>query len=152
MLGCLRRRGRHRIVEQQNAPCLEAFRPVHRLAYDMRAFVCVFEAGLAYAALMQQDIALLTRRRLYEAITLREVKPLDRAGNFQGLVRSCGRCDLRFHPLPRRHLSFKPNSEPKNLTQFSQRLKKVGEILLEIAREIGAGDNPLICNFLSGET
>jgi hypothetical protein len=49
----------------------------------LRAFYRRFEAGLAHAGLVQQDVALLAARWFYEAIAFGEIEPLDLASHLK---------------------------------------------------------------------
>src|SRR6202789_769945 len=71
------------IVERAQPPRLQALWSLHRFADDARALIGRLEAGLAHAGLMQEDIALRSRRRLDEPITLGKIEPLNEACNLQ---------------------------------------------------------------------
>ncbi len=77
-----RLRRRRRVVEDDQAPGLEAFGALDSLADDPRAFIGSLEAGLANTSLMQQDVAAGAVGGLYKSVALGKVEPFDETADF----------------------------------------------------------------------
>ena len=97
----MKRRGSHGVVQHQQAARLQPLGALNSLADNFRAFLRDLKAGLPDTTLMQENVSLRARRRLYEAITFRKIEPFYRTCDFERLTRIDG-CNMRFHPLPPR--------------------------------------------------
>src|ERR1700677_3884992 len=72
-----------RVIEGQEALCLEPTGTLNCFADDQGALIGRFEARLSDAGLMKQDVALRASGRLDEAVSLGQIEPFDEAAHFE---------------------------------------------------------------------